>query len=90
MVADIGPSLHQRVDAVIDGGDGHDFNIVPGHSRARQGGVDMVPDGDVSRIFTRHALSLNIVNGLDRGVLLDYQANAYTVVSANHNKLCYP
>ena len=39
MVGDVGAPLNDGVDSIVDGGNRHDFNIVPGVSGAREAGV---------------------------------------------------
>src|SRR5262245_8150832 len=86
MVAHICTSLNHRIDAIVDCGDGYDFDIIPGHPSVREPGEDMEPDSYVSRIFASHPLSLNIIDGLDSRVLLDDKA--YLQRRATHDESC--
>src|SRR5262245_60839232 len=84
VVADIRPSLNHRIDTIIDGRDGDDFDIIPGHPSVREPGENMKPDSYVRRIFASHPLSLNIIDGLDSRVLLDDKA--YLQRRATHDE----
>src|SRR6266508_1155731 len=75
MVGDVGAALYYRIDAIVDRGNGHDLDIVPGVSGARKAGVEMKPDGNVGRIFSGHTLALDVVDGFDRRIFFDHHAH---------------
>ena len=73
---DVGPALDQRVDPFVDGGDGHDFDVIPSQAAVRERTEDVVPNGELRRIFAGDALAFNIADGFDRRIFLDDQTAA--------------
>ena len=69
VLGDVGAALDERVDAVVDGVDGNDLDVVPGQSRAREVAEHVVPDGEMGPILAGEALALDVVDVLDRRVL---------------------
>ena len=66
MSGNIGPALNQRVDAFVDGGNRHDFDVIPRQAAVRKPTEDVVPNGELRRIFAGDAFTFNIADGFDR------------------------
>ena len=50
----------ERVDAFVDGGHGHDFDIIPSQAGVRERAEHVVPDRKLGRIFPGGALAFDI------------------------------
>ena len=65
---DVGAPLDQRVDALVEPRHWDHAHVLPRETGARQLAEDVVPAGEIGRIFARQALSLHVVDRLDRRV----------------------
>src|SRR5438105_5664231 len=69
VLRDVGPTLQERVDAVVDGVDGNDLHVAPGEPRAGEMTEHVVPDRQVRAVLAGEALALDVVDVLDRRLL---------------------
>src|SRR5215510_14448081 len=64
----VGAALDQGVDALVETGHRHDPHVLPAEAGAGELAEEVVPDGEVGRIFTGDALALHVLDRLDRRI----------------------
>ena len=71
-----GGTLNERVNAFVDGRHRYDFDVVPSQAAVGERAEDVVPNGELCRIFAGDAFAFDVADGFDRRVFVYDQAAA--------------
>ena len=63
VVADVGASLNQGVDAFVNRRDRHDFDIIPSQTAGGERAIDTEPYGEMRGIFASDPFAFDIIDG---------------------------